>query len=202
MKSAKTWVVALCAVALCAAAGVLMAGDRQGGDSQGGDHDHGLPPLTNILAFDTMYGVDGPFLGEANAIRGVVGDEAPWTVAHFIRGRLTKGGRLQILVRGLVFGDDPELVPPELIGKNDETEFRGLVSCLTEEGDTVGHRNVVTDGFPADVNGNSFIDQKLDLPNPCVAPIVFVMAGSEDKWFAVTGFEREEADETASMRHH
>jgi hypothetical protein len=52
------------------------------------------------------------------------------------------------------------------------------------------------------VNGNSFIDQKLDLPNPCVAPIVFVMAGSEDKWFAVTGFEREEADENASMRHH
>jgi hypothetical protein len=27
------------------------------------------------------------------------------------------------------------------------------------------------------------------LPNPCVAPVVFILAGSEDKWFAVTGFE-------------
>ncbi|HEV8200699.1 MAG TPA: hypothetical protein VGS03_11820 [Candidatus Polarisedimenticolia bacterium] len=188
MKIAKPWAIALCAVALCAAAGVSMAGDRH----------HGDPILPNILTFDSMYGVDGPFLGEANAIRGVVGDEAPWTIDHFIRGRLSKGGRLQIVVRGLVFGDDPELVPPELIGKNDEETFRGLVSCLTEEGETVVTRNVTTDGFPADVNGNSFIDAKIDLPNPCVAPIVFVMAGSEDKWFAVTGFEREEEGEDAT----
>lgn len=192
MKSAKTWVVALCAVALCAAAGVAMAGDRH----------HGDPFLPNILTFDTMYGVDGPFLGEANAIRGVVGDEAPWTIDHFIKGRLTKGGRLQILVRGLVFGDDPTLVPPELIGKNDEETFRGLVSCLTEEsGTTVGRKNVVTEGFPADSDGNAFIDAKIELPSPCVAPIVFVMAGSEDKWFAVTGFEREAEDESATGTH-
>jgi len=189
MQSAKTWVVALCAVALCAAAGVAMAGDRH----------HGDPFLPNILTFDTMYGVDGPFLGEANAIRGVVGDEAPWAIAHFIKGRLTKGGRLQILVRGLVFGDDPALVPPELIGKNDEENFRGLVSCLTEESETaVGRKNVVTEGFPADADGNAYIDAKIDLPNPCIAPIVFVMAGSEDKWFAVTGFERESEDESAT----
>ncbi|HET8945704.1 MAG TPA: hypothetical protein VFQ07_01875, partial [Candidatus Polarisedimenticolia bacterium] len=188
MKIAKPWLVALCGIALCAAAGVSMAGDRHHGDAI----------LPNILTFDSMYGVDGPFLGEANAIRGVVGDEAPWTIDHFIRGRLTKGGRLQIVVRGLVFGDDPELVPPELIGKNDEETFRGLVSCLTEEGETVVTKNVMTDGFPADMNGNSFIDAKIDLPNPCVAPIVFVMAGSEDKWFAVTGFEREEEGEDAT----
>lgn len=203
MKLAKHWVIALCAVVLCGTAGVLMAGDHHGGDRQGDDQgNHDLPPLPSILAFDTMYGVDGPFLGEANAIRGVVGDEAPWTIAHFIKGRLTKSGRLQILVRGLVFKDDP-LVPPELVGKNDETEFRGLVSCLTEESETaVGRKNVVTGGFPADVRGNSFIDEKLDLPNPCVAPIVFVMAGSEDKWFAVTGFEHEEDNQgsTSSQR--
>jgi hypothetical protein len=200
MKLAKSWVVALCGVVLCATAGVLMAGDHQGGDRQGEGQDHMLPPLPNIVAFDAMYGVDGPFLGEANAIRGVVGDEAPWTIAHFIKGRLTKGGRLQIVVRGLVFKDDP-LVPPELVGKNDEESFRGLVSCLTEEGDTVGRKNVVSEGFPADSRGNSFIDAKLDLPNPCVAPIVFVMAGSEDKWFAVTGFEHEEEGEDSTGAH-
>ena len=31
-----------------------------------------------ILAFHTMYGVDGPFLGEENSIRDVEGDELPW----------------------------------------------------------------------------------------------------------------------------
>jgi hypothetical protein len=35
--------------------------------------------------------------------------------------------------------------------------------------------------------GDSTIDTMVTLPNPCVAPIVFVVAGSEDKWFAVTG---------------
>lgn len=155
--------------------------------------------LPNILTFDTMYGVEGPFLGEANAIRGVVGDEAPWEVERFIKGRLAKNGRLQILVRGLVFADDPS-VPPELVGKNDEETFRGLVSCLTEEGETIVTRNVETDGFPADEEGNSYIDAKIDLPNPCVAPIVFVMAGSEEKWFAVTGFESEEEGEDTATR--
>lgn len=53
-------------------------------------------------------------------------------------------------------------------------------------------KNVVTEGFPANVNGDSFINAKIELPNPCVAPVIMVLAGSEDKWFAVTGFEAEE----------
>ena len=191
MRQANRCAVVLCAVAILAVAGASTASASHHGDN---------PPLPNILAFDTMYGVEGPFLGEANAIRGVVGDEAPWAIEHFIKGRLTRGGRLQILVRGLVFADDP-LVPPELVGKNDEETFRGLVSCLTEENGMVVHRNVVTEGFPADADGNSSIDAKVDLPNPCVAPILFVLAGSEDKWFAVTGNEREQdSEETATRR--
>lgn len=190
MKQSKSRTIALCALVLCGAAGVSMAAGRHHSDNA---------LLPNILTFDTMYGVEGPFLGEANAIRGVVGDEAPWEVERFIKGRLAKNGRLQILVRGLVFADDPS-VPPELVGKNDEETFRGLVSCLTEEGETIVTRNVETDGFPADEEGNSYIDAKIDLPNPCVAPIVFVMAGSEEKWFAVTGFESEEEGEDTATR--
>ena len=182
MKKAVVLAVVLFAV------GVSLAGDgrrAQDVDLEG----HGLPA---ILKFDTMYGVDGPLLGETNAIRGIVGDEAPWTIAHFIKGRLDTSGRLMILVRGLVFANDPDLVPPELIGRNDEDTFRGLVSCLTEDDEGgIVTANVTTDGFRADSLGNSFINQRLDLPNPCIAPIVFVMAGSEDKWFAVTGFESE-----------
>jgi hypothetical protein len=38
------------------------------------------------------------------------------------------------------------------------------------------------------------------LPNPCVAPVIFVLAGSEDKWFSVTGFESE-GDSDSSHDH-
>lgn len=152
--------------------------------------DHGN---RTILAFHSMYGVDGPFVGEANPVRDVVGDELPWEVKGFVLGDLDSRGHLTILVRGLVFADDPS-VPPDLVGTNDEAEFRGLVSCLTEVGDSVETQNVVTDGFHADTHGNSFIHTQIELPNPCVAPIVMILAGSEDKWFAMTGFEAEDDD--------
>ena len=51
--------------------------------------------------------------------------------------------------------------------------------------------NVTTEGFAATPFGDSDIDAQITLPNPCVAPIVFVLSGSEDKWFAVVGFESE-----------
>jgi hypothetical protein len=142
-----------------------------------------------ILAFHTMKGVDGPFLGEANAIRGVPGDELPWEIRS-VRGELKTSGHLKIIVRGLVFPNDPS-VPPELRGKNDETEFRAIVSCLTTDGTSVSTVNVTTPGFPATESGNANIETTVTLPNPCVAPIIFVIAGSEEKWFAVTGFESE-----------
>jgi hypothetical protein len=144
-----------------------------------------------VLDFATMYGVDEAFVGEENPIRGIVGDELPWTIAGGVHGRLTNRGHLRIRVRGLVFTDDTE-VPPEKRGTNDETEFRAVVSCLAE--DQTGHvvtTNMTTAGFPATPSGNSDIDVDLQLPAECVAPIVFVIAGSEDKWFAVTGFSSE-----------
>ena len=100
-------------------------------------------------------------------------------------------GTLTITVRGLVFPNRPE-VPKELRGINDEDEFRGIVSCLSESGDDVTTVNVATRGFRASRNGNAVIAQRIKLPNPCVAPIVFVVAGDEDDWLAVTGIELED----------
>jgi hypothetical protein len=157
-------------------------------------HHHSGPatPPPRFLAFDHMYGVDGPFVGEAHPIRGVVGDELPWTIAGSAHGRLDTNGHLRVQVKGLVFTDD-DVVPPELQGTNDEDTFRALVSCTTEISETeVGIANVVTDPFPATPEGDSTIDTFIHLPNPCIAPIVFILAGSEDKWFAVNGFESEE----------
>lgn len=175
------------AIGCLALAGVAFAADSA---------DHGLKVrhAKTILAFRAMYGVDGPFVGETNPIRGVIGDELPWVIAKFIRGKLDTKGRLEVLVRGLVFKDEPS-VPPELRGKNDEEQFRALVSCLTEAKNAVVTKNVITAGFPATTSGDSFIKATIDLPNPCVAPIIMVLAGSEDKWFAVTGFEAEEDEE-------
>ena len=147
----------------------------------------GHQPRRTILAFNSMYGVDGPFVGDANPVRGVVGDESPWEVKRAL-GSLDSEGNLLILIRGLVFKDNPD---PTLIGKNDEPTFRGLVSCLTEQGTSVTEANVETAGFPATPNGDSFIHVKVTLPNPCVAPIIMVLAGSEEKWFSMTGFEAE-----------
>jgi len=144
----------------------------------------------NLQTFDAMYGVDGPFVGDGFPIRGIPGDELPWEVKD-ARGKLDTDGHLTIKVRGLVFKDAPE-VPVELRGKNDEAEFRAAVSCWTEEGDHVATVNAITHGFPATVSGDASIRATLSLPNPCVAPIIMVLAGSEDKWFAVTGFESEE----------
>jgi len=145
----------------------------------------------SVLTFQTMYGVDGAFVGDANPVRGLNGDELPWEIGNSTNGRLDSNGRLKIQVHGLVFADDPS-VPPELRGRNDERFFRAVVSCLTVDSNgSVVTRNVSTDGFAATETGNCDIDAMIDLPSPCVAPVVFVIAGSENKWFAVTGVESE-----------
>ena len=142
-----------------------------------------------LLSFRTMFGVEGPFLDAE--LRGVPGDELPWELRSVV-GSLDTRGRLKIIVRGLVFSND-DIVPPELRGTNDESEFRALVSCLTIENGAVVTANVTTGGFPATIpGGDSNILATVPLPTPCVAPIVFILAGSEAKWFAVTGFEIEE----------
>jgi len=141
-----------------------------------------------ILSWTTMYGVDGAFVGK-NPIRGVLGDELPWEIES-ARGSLTVDGHLRINVKGLVFSGD-EIVPPQLRGINDEHEFRALVSCLAENETTgaIDTVNLTTQGFPASRSGDSRIDAFVELPEDCVAPMVFVLAGSEDFWFAVNGAE-------------
>jgi hypothetical protein len=147
-----------------------------------------------LISFDTMYGVDGPFLQHKHSpIRGVRGDELPWEIES-AQGSVDTDGHVVIHVRGLVFADD-DSVPVNLRGKNDASEFRALVSCITELNESEAKRaKVLTPGFPATESGDSDIDATVELPNPCIAPVVFVLPGDEKLWFAVTGFESEEGD--------
>ena len=144
------------------------------------------PAGKTFLSWKTMYGVGGPFVGDANPQRGVAGDSLPW-VLKSATGSLTTGGHLKITVKGLVFPDSID-VPVDKRGINDETQFRALVSCVTVATGVVQVQNVKTGGFAANVKGNSKINAWVTLPNPCLEPAVFILAGAEDVWFASTGF--------------
>ena len=180
--------LSLALVSVLGIAGATLANGGHGNPSYG-NHGHGRhDSRRTLLAFGTMFGVDGAFVGDTNPVDGIPGDELPWEIA-FARGRLAADGDLHLVVRGVVFKDDPS-VPPELRGINDEAEFRAALSCLTEDGTGgVVRQNVTSAGFPANEHGDSVIHTHLTLPDPCIAPALFVLAGSEDKWFAVTGFE-------------
>lgn len=130
-----------------------------------------------VLEFETMEGVDGPFLAQANnPIRGVPGGGRTWVLTR-AKGELTDDGKLEIVVKGLV-------IPG--VG-NPVAAFRGLVSCLTVSGGAVVTDNVSTADFPATPAGDAVIEAMVDLPDPCIAPIVFVTSPG-GSWFAATGF--------------
>jgi hypothetical protein len=141
----------------------------------------------DILGFDTMVGVTGPFTGSANAIRGVPGGGLPWDLEG-ARGSLETDGMLKIDVFGLVLADDPR-VPVERRLINPQSDFRAIVSCLTiDELDPtlVVTVNMMTGLFPTGVAGDATIEEKVMLPYPCFAPIIFVTSPT-GSWFAVTG---------------
>lgn len=143
-----------------------------------------------ILDFDNMIGVPRPYTGSANPIRGINGGGLPWVIASG-KGKLTVDGDLEIKVKGLVFNpDDPTVIAMGLAGQNTIPAFRAIVSCLSVDADgnptTV---NLMTDPFPATTGlgaGDAKIEAHLDLPSPCIAPIVFVTSPT-GAWFAATG---------------
>jgi hypothetical protein len=135
-----------------------------------------------ILAFTTMRGnlpgVD---------INDNVGAGSPWVVRD-ADGILSIDGDINILVRGLVLANG---------GTNPVHNFRAIVSCTTVVNGVQEIVNITTGAFPADARGNSFIHDRVTLPNPCFAPIVFVGPAPQGvvrnteieggTWFAVTG---------------
>jgi len=138
----------------------------------------------DVLEFDTMTPVVEPFTGHDNAIRGVDGGGVPWELDR-ARGRLRSDGRLDIKVEGLVLARR-EPVPEALRGVNPVAQFRAIVSCLTPDGGDVATVNTTTEPVTASRAGDARIRTDVDLPEPCVAPIVFVTSPTE-AWFASTG---------------
>ncbi len=80
----------------------------------------GQPPGSAILEFKNMAGVIGPFVGNTNPIRGIVGGGVPWAISDG-RGELHADGKLEVKVKGLVL---------VTTGTNPAANFRAIVSCM------------------------------------------------------------------------
>jgi len=145
------------------------------------------PGPATVLKFSTMTPVTGPYVGPASPIRGVAGGGLPWILTAG-SGSLKRDGHLMVRVRGLVLANQAP-VPPALQGTNPFPDFRALVSCQSiGAGNTATITNVSTGDFTADSAGDSMINAQVSLPQPCIAPIVFVTGPTgTDVWFAVTG---------------
>lgn len=137
-----------------------------------------------VMEWRSMFGVVAPFTGAANAIRGVNGGGLPW-VLNRADGQLRADGDLLIQVRGLAIAPD---APSALAGINPAPFFLATVSCMDGAAMVANVRTMQAEtkmiGDPR--NGDAIIRAKVALPNPCVAPIVFVTSPG-GSWFAVTG---------------
>jgi hypothetical protein len=142
---------------------------------------------SKILQFNTMTGVPRPYTGAANAIRGIPGGGLPWVVAS-AEGKLKGNGKLQVTVEGLVIDpNDPAAIAAGRAGTNPSPNFKAIVSCLSKDAAGLPVTvNVSTGLFPADAEGNSEIEATIVLPQPCIAPIIFVTSPT-GSWFAATG---------------
>ena len=137
-----------------------------------------------ILEFDVMAPVIEPFTGATNAIRGVPGGGLPWEL-DAAEGELRADGRLEVEVEGLVLARRAP-VPEALRGTNPIASFKAIVSCLTVEGGAAATVNISTTLAPASRSGDAKIEDSVQLPSPCFAPIVFVTSPG-GMWFAVMG---------------
>lgn len=138
---------------------------------------------SKIMEFDSMVGVPSALTGIKAPIRGINGGGIPWMISS-ASGELTASGHLEIEVEGLV------LAAGANAGLNPVASFRATVSCLTSDGSV---KNTTTDLFPATTGpaslggGNAEIEADLSLPQPCIAPLIFVTSPG-GSWFATTGF--------------
>jgi hypothetical protein len=173
-KSALLWLAAILVVGVVVVGGQVSQATGKG--------------TSKILEFDTMVGVPRPYTLAANAIRGVPGGGLPWVVDS-AKGELQVDGRIEVQVEGLVIDpDDPAAIDAGVAGTNPVPNFKVIVSCLSKDATGAAiTANVSTELFPADAAGNSTIEDTVSLPEPCIAPIVFVTSPG-GAWFAASGF--------------
>lgn len=150
-----------------------------------------------LLKFHTMVGNSPPYTEDGGVlIRGMEGGPKPWTLTRAV-GELRADGSLRMRIQGLI-------IPASAgVGNNPAPYFQAVVSCRTLTVNSAGQyfKNMVTHKEDTRMigdttRGDARIDARLNLPNPCIAPIVFVTSPSRVEppfgyWFAATGFQRD-----------
>ena len=136
-----------------------------------------------ILRGQTLVGVPTAFTGTKAPIRGVNGGGR--AVGARLRAGRAVAGRLRV---GQGQGPRHRSRPPRRRppAPTRRPVFRVLVSCLTSAG---AIDNVLSDAFPATTGlgaGDAEAELQLAIPDPCIAPIVFVTSNG-GAWFASTG---------------
>ncbi len=137
-----------------------------------------------VLSFQTMVPIPATLTGTQSQapLRGINGGGLPWEMTSGM-GFLTASGQLKVEVEGLV------LAAGSNAGSNPIPFFRALVSCVNADGT---FDNILTGTFPATTGpassggGDADIETTVSLPQPCIAPIVFVTSPT-GAWFAATG---------------
>lgn len=93
-------------------------------------------------------------------------------------GGLKADGDIDVKVKGLVLAGD---------GTNPDGQFKAVVSCIgSDESGRDVVVNLATELRAASVRGNAHIRGHVDLPERCLAPVVFI-ANEAGEWLAVTG---------------
>jgi hypothetical protein len=147
-----------------------------------------------ILQFSTMVGVPKAYTGTNSPIRGINGGGLPWVIRSG-RGELSAGGKLEVRVSGLVLDpNDPDVIARGLAGNNPIAAFMVTVSCQSVDANglpvvvnVTTNTRPATTGLSTQGGGNAKFETHVDLPKPCIAPIIFV-GNAGGAWFASTGF--------------
>jgi len=144
-----------------------------------------VKPADDVTVFQTLFAVKGPFRGPNNALRGIPGAVRPRVIDE-VRGEVKANGHVKVIVRGLVLANHPDVLPADH-GFNPHPYFRAVVSCLSvNDNGNPTVVNVRTRRAAANILGDAAILDDIDLPRPCVAPIVFVTA-PRGQWLAASG---------------
>ena len=150
----------------------------------GGSVSSAIAKGPKVLKFNSMVGVPAGLTGAQSQapLRGINGGGIAWAIGEAF-GELRANGHLEISVQGLV------LAAGANAGSNPSATFRALVSCVNSDGTFT---NIPTGPFPATTGpassggGNAEIVTDVVLPQPCIAPIIFVTSAN-GSWFAATG---------------
>jgi hypothetical protein len=139
----------------------------------------------NLLKSERFVGVPTSLRGATGAIGEVNGAGAPWVIGT-AKAVLGVDGTLNLKFTGLLFAPD---APAGLPGTNTVSPMKGAVSCMKSDGTRTA---TFTDAFPVTKGagegaGNGRVEQWLDLPSPCFAPIVMITNATGSVWFAVDG---------------